>query len=168
MVTSLLSLFCFFNHCLPNQDHAAQLYPKSVAQETPPVCHRSYFLAGLDRFIRSPVDEHLGSHNVFFNTLDSCSLPHYIRESEIPNPMRIPFPSVIKENYSNWSHGPQTCLTQWNYEPCCVGPPKTDRSWWRVLTKRGPLEKGVANHIRILALRTTGTVWKGKIYDTER
>ena len=37
-----------------------------------------------------------------------------------------------------------------------------DRSWWRVLTKRGPLEKGMANHFRILALRTPWTVWKGK------
>ena len=36
---------------------------------------------------------------------------------------------------SNWSHGPQPCLTQWNYEPCRVGPPKMDRSWWRVLHK---------------------------------
>ena len=51
---------------------------------------------------------------------------------------------------------------QWNYEPCCVGPPKTDGSWWWVLTKRGPLEKGMANHFSILALRTSWTVWKGK------
>ena len=29
-----------------------------------------------------------------------------------------------------------------------------DRSWWRVLTKHGPLEKGMANHFSILALRT--------------
>ena len=29
-----------------------------------------------------------------------------------------------------------------------------NRSWWRVLTKRGPLEKGLANHSSILALRT--------------
>ena len=35
-----------------------------------------------------------------------------------------------------------------------VGLPKTDGSWWRVLTKRGPLEKGMANHFSILALRT--------------
>ena len=82
MVSSHLSLFCFFNHHLPNQDYAAQLYSMSVAQETPPICHRSYFLAGIDRFIHSPVDGHLDSHNVFFNTLDSSSLPHYIRESE--------------------------------------------------------------------------------------
>ena len=30
---------------------------------------------------------------------------------------------------------------QWNYEPCHVGLPKMDRSWWRVLTKYGPLRK---------------------------
>ena len=70
--------------------------------------------------------------------------------------------TTVTENQSNWSHGPQPCLTQWNYEPCYVGPPKTDRSWWRVLTKHGPLEKGMANHFSILALRTPWTVWKGK------
>ena len=52
--------------------------------------------------------------------------------------------------------------TQWNYEPCHVGPPKMDGSWWRVLIKRGPLEKGMANHFSILALRTRWAVWKGK------
>ena len=44
-----------------------------------------------------------------------------------------------------------------------VGPPKTDRSWWRGLTECGPLEKGMANHFSILALRTPWTVWKGKM-----
>ena len=34
-----------------------------------------------------------------------------------------------------------------------VGPPKMYRSWWRVLTKRGPQEKGMANHFSILAWR---------------
>ena len=29
---------------------------------------------------------------------------------------------------------------------------KRDESWWRVLTKCGPLEKGIANHFSILAL----------------
>ena len=52
------------------------------------------------------------------------------------------------------------CLTQWNYEPCRVGTRKTDGSWWRVLTKCGPLEKGMANHFSTLALRTPWTVWK--------
>ena len=70
--------------------------------------------------------------------------------------------TTIKENESNWSHGPQPCLTQWNYEPCHVGPPKTDGSWWRVMTKHGPLEKGMANHFSILALRTPWAVWKRK------
>ena len=41
------------------------------------------------------------------------------------------------------------------YEPCHEGPPKTDGSWWRILTKRGPLEKGMANNFSILALRNT-------------
>ena len=40
------------------------------------------------------------------------------------------------------------------YEPCCVGSPETDGSWWRVVTKRGPPEKGMANHFSLLALRT--------------
>ena len=60
------------------------------------------------------------------------------------------------------SHGTQPCLTQWNYEPCHVGPPKTDASWWRVTTKCGPLERWMVNHFSILALRTLWTVWKGK------
>ena len=49
-----------------------------------------------------------------------------------------------------------------NYEPCLVGPTKMDMSWWRVLEKYGPLEKGIANHFSILALRIPWTVWKGK------
>ena len=46
--------------------------------------------------------------------------------------------TTITENYPIWSDGPQPCLTQWNYEPSHVGPPKMDGSWWRVLTKCGP------------------------------
>ena len=58
--------------------------------------------------------------------------------------------NTITENQPIWSHGPQPCLTQWNYDPCRVGPPKMDGSWWRVLTKRGPLEKGMANQYSCL------------------
>ena len=61
----------------------------------------------------------------------------------------------------DWSLGSQPCLTQGNYEPCHVGPPKVNSSWWRVLAKRGPLEKGTANHFSILALRNPW-VWKGR------
>ena len=28
-----------------------------------------------------------------------------------------------------------------------------DESWWRVLTKRGPLEKGMANRFSVLCLK---------------
>ena len=55
---------------------------------------------------------------------------------------------------------PQPCLIQWNHEPHHVEPSKTDRSWWRVLTKCGPLEKG--NHFNILALRTPWQYEKAK------
>ena len=68
----------------------------------------------------------------------------------------------ITENKPVWSHGPQSCLTKWNHEPCSVGPPRMDGSWGRVLTEWGPLEKAMANHFSILALRTPRTVWKGK------
>ena len=63
---------------------------------------------------------------------------------------------------SSWSYVSQPCVTQWSYDPCHVGPPKMDGSWWRVLTKHGPLEKGMGNHSGILALRIPWTEWKGK------
>ena len=55
-----------------------------------------------------------------------------------------------------------TWTTQWNYEPCHVRPPRTEESWWKVLTKHGWGEKVMANHFSSLALRTPWTVWKGK------
>ena len=39
-------------------------------------------------------------------------------------------------------------------KPCPVGSPKMAGLWWRGLTECGPLEKGMANHFSILALRT--------------
>ena len=98
--------------------------------------------------------------------LNSISLVSLLSLS--PSPMNVPishffFPLYLwTEKLPNSSHGPQPCLTQWNYEPCHVGPPKMNGSWWRILTKHGPLEKGKANYFRILALRTPWTVWKGK------
>ena len=53
-----------------------------------------------------------------------------------------------------------TALSNSMNEPCCIGPPKMEGSWWRVLKKRCLLEKGMANHFSILALRTPWTVWK--------
>ena len=71
-----------------------------------------------------------------------------------------PSPSEGRQNENHnhrrphCSHGPQACLTQRNYEPCHVGPPKLNGPWWRVRTKRDALKKGMANHFSILALRT--------------
>ena len=38
-----------------------------------------------------------------------------------------------KPNQTNHMDHSLACLTKWNCEPCCIGPPRTDRSWWRVL-----------------------------------
>ena len=66
------------------------------------------------------------------------------------------------QGQTDWKPQSQPYLSQGNYEPCCVGPPKTGGSWWRVLTKPGPLEKGMAKNFSILALRTPWSLWKGK------
>ena len=42
------------------------------------------------------------------------------------------------------------------------GQPKMGGSWWRELTECGPLEKGMANHFSILALRTPMNSMKGQ------
>ena len=76
--------------------------------------------------------------------------------------------TTATENKSNWSHGPQPCLTQWNYEQCCVGPPKMDGSWWRVLKKHDPLEKGRQTTSVFLAWVSHEQYEKAKRYDTER
>ena len=60
-----------------------------------------------------------------------------------------------------WDISSQLCLCA-IIAACTVEPPKTDGSWWRGLTQCGPLEKGIANHFSILALRTPWTIWKGK------
>ena len=43
------------------------------------------------------------------------------------------------------------------------GQPKTGGSWWRGRTEYDPLEKGMASHFSIFALRTPWTVGKGKM-----
>ena len=45
-----------------------------------------------------------------------------------------------------WSNSMKLSHAMW-------GSPKMGRSWWRGLTECGPLEKGMANHFSILALR---------------
>ena len=58
--------------------------------------------------------------------------------------------------------GKWACIVEWSYEPCHAGPPKMDISYWRVQTRCGTLEEGMANHFSILAVRTPWALWKGK------
>ena len=72
----------------------------------------------------------------------------------------VPLSFCLQSCPASRSHGPQPCLIQWKYEPCYVRPPKMDGSWCWVLTKHGPLEKGMTNNFSsILALRTPWAVW---------
>ena len=75
--------------------------------------------------------------------------------------------TTITKKQPNWSHGPQPCLTQWNYEPCHIVPPKMGRSWWRGLTECGPLEKGMANHFSILDWKIPWTEEPGRLQSME-
>ena len=70
----------------------------------------------------------------------------------------------------NHNHRKQTKLITWTTAlsnsmklwACHVRPPTMDGSWWRVVTKCSPLEKGMAKHFSILSFRTPWTVWKSK------
>ena len=50
----------------------------------------------------------------------------------------------------------------WRKLHLCLLQAESQKAWWRILTKHGSLERGMANHFSILALRTPWTVWKGK------
>ena len=69
--------------------------------------------------------------------------------------------TTITENQPIWSHEP-TALSNsaklWAM-PCRATQDR--RVMVRVLTKRGPLEKGMANHLSVLALRTPLAAWRG-------
>ena len=71
--------------------------------------------------------------------------------------MHITSPSWITA--SSWWRGLPTSVKLWAVP--CRGT-RIDRSYWRDLTKRGPLEKAMASHFSVLASRTPWTVWKGK------
>ena len=80
-----------------------------------------------------------------------------------------PYPPEGRQN-ENHHHRKLTNLITWitalsNSKKLWAMPcraTKTDGTWWWVLAKPGPLEKGMANHFSVLALRTPWTVWKGK------
>ena len=99
-----------------------------------------------------------------FFTSGGQSIGASVSASVLPVNIQHWFPAermetIVTENWPNGITWITASLTQWNYEPCCVGPPKMDRSWWRVLTKHGALEKGLENHFSVLALRTLWTVY---------
>ena len=59
----------------------------------------------------------------------------------------------------SWSFGTDTV----------IGPPKMDGSWWRVLTKCGSLEKGMAKPLQYSCLKnpTNSMTWqKGGTHQT--
>ena len=80
--------------------------------------------------------------------------------------VRVPFMKTVTRDGPFMDHrlvaGKGAYVTQWRYEPCHAGSPKTNRSKWKVQTKHDPLEERMANHSSILAARTPWTVWKGK------
>jgi len=77
------------------------------------------------------------------------------------------------EWYSHWNHNHRklAILITWTtalsnsmkLSHAVWGRPRRTDHGWRGLTECGPLEKGMANHFSILALRTPWTVWKGKM-----
>ena len=58
------------------------------------------------------------------------------------------------QNTSQSNHTRTTALSNSVKPSNAYGQPKMDESWWRGLTECGPLEKGMASHFSILALRT--------------
>ena len=82
---------------------------------------------------------------------DAIQLSHPLPPSSFAfNPLHGSYPR----------RGEGAYITQWSYESCCGGSPKTDGSQRRVLTKHSPLEEGMANHSSILATRIPWTVQK--------
>ena len=61
--------------------------------------------------------------------------PAHQNKTQIPPQSVSPSEGRKNENQNHkkltkLTHRPQPCLTQYNYEPCHVGPPKTDGSRW--------------------------------------
>ena len=90
----------------------------------------------------------MGSQRVGHDWATSLSLslssPSEGRQTENHNDRKL-------TNLITWATALSNSVKLWALPS---GPPKMDGSWWRFLTKCGPLEKGIANHFSILALRT--------------
>ena len=99
------------------------------------------------------------------------SFPHSqsLPSESIPK-ASYPYPSEGRKN-GNHNHRKLIKLIHWitalstSMKPWAKLCRATQDAWVIVESsdKRGPLEKGMANHFSILALRTPWTVWKGKM-----
>ena len=98
------------------------------------------------------------------------SVPPIRKLAQVP----FPHPSDSRQNESH-NHRKLTKMitwitalwTQWNYEPCYEGPPKMGRTWCRVLTKLGPLEKEWQTNSACMPWEHHEQNEKAKRYDTE-
>ena len=114
----------------------------------------------------APTD--LGSSS--FSVLSFClfilfmglSRQEYWNGLPFPSPLHHILQTLHYDHHCESDHMDHSLVQLSETKPCHVGPPKMAGSWWRGLTECGPLEKGIANHFSILALRTPWTVWKGK------
>ena len=78
-----------------------------------------------------------------FRKIEQCSYPHSSENRQKKQELQ---PHRLQENHNHrkltkmitWI---RACVTQKCHEPCHAGPPKMERSWWRVLTKYGPLRR---------------------------
>ena len=90
----------------------------------------------------------LDTHGRTWEGVSPSSLPHFHR--------------------SQFRCGKGAYVTQWSYEPGCAEQPKTDGSWWRVLTKRGPLEEEMQITPVFLPREPHEQYENAKRYDTRR
>ena len=95
---------------------------------------------------------------------------HFAGAKEIPHAQGKRYPSKMvgvarghkradtlkpySQKTSQSNHTRTTALSNSMKPSHACGAPKTGRSWWKGLTECGPLEKGMANHFSINALRT--------------
>ena len=91
--------------------------------------------------------------------------PSFHHSQSLPSESFHKSPILIHQRNENHNHRKIIKLITWTTVLCNsmklwampCRPLKMDRSWWRVLTKRGPLEKEMATHSSILAWRIPGT-----------
>ena len=111
----------------------------------------------------SPSNEHPGLISFRMDWLDLLAvqgtlnslLQHHSSKALILWPSAF---FTVQLSHPYMTTGKTIALTRWSFVgkvmSLLFNMPKMNRSWWRGLTECGPLEKGMANHFSILALRT--------------